>query len=258
MIEHDNTVGAILKAIDDLGIANNTILLYTTDNGPHQNSWPDAGTTPFRSEKNTNWEGAFRVPCIIRWPGQIKPGSVSNEIVSGLDWLPTFMAAVGDPDITNKLLKGYNVGGRTFKVHLDGYNQLPYLTGQQERGARKEFIYFNDDGDLVALRYENWKFVFEAQRATGTMRIWAEPFTKLRVPKLFNLRADPYERADITSNIYYDWFMSDGAGPFIASPTIVGKFLATFKEYPPSQRPSSFSIDQLVEKMQKSFEATNQ
>ena len=258
MIEHDNTVGAILKAIDDLGIANDTIVLYTTDNGPHQNSWPDAGTTPFRSEKNTNWEGAFRVPCIIRWPGHIKPNSVSNEIVSGLDWLPTFMAAVGDPDITNKLLKGYNAGGKTFKVHLDGYNQLPYLTGQQDQGARKEFIYFNDDGDLVALRYQNWKFVFEEQRVPGTMRIWAEPFTKLRVPKLFNLRSDPYERADITSNTYYDWFMSDGAGPFLASPAVVGKFLATFKEYPPSQRPSSFSIDQLVEKMQKSFEATNQ
>ena len=254
MLEHDGDVGKLLKALADLGIANDTIVLYTTDNGPHQNSWPDAGTTPFRSEKNTNWEGAFRVPCIIRWPGHIQPGSVSNEIVSGLDWLPTFMAAVGDPDITNKLLKGYNVGGKTFKIHLDGYNQLPYLTGQQDHGARKEFIYFNDDGDLVALRYQNWKFVFEEQRVPGTMKVWAEPFTKLRIPKLFNLRADPYERADITSNTYYDWFMSDGAGAFLASPTIVAQFLATFKEYPPSQRPSSFSIDQLVEKMQKSFE----
>ena len=258
MIEHDGDVGKLLKALDDLGIADNTIVLYTTDNGPHQNSWPDAGTTPFRSEKNTNWEGAFRVPCLLRWPGHIKPGSVSNDIVSGLDWLPTFMAVAGDPKITDKLLKGYNVGGKTFKVHLDGYNQLPYLTGQQDHSARTEFIYFNDDGDLVAMRYENWKVVFEEQRATGTLRIWAEPFTKLRVPKLFNLRSDPYERADVTSNTYYDWFMSDGAGPFIASPAIVGKFLATFKEYPPSQRPSSFSIDQLVEKMQKSFEATNQ
>jgi arylsulfatase A-like enzyme len=258
MLEHDGDVGKLLKALDDLGIANDTIVLYTTDNGPHQNSWPDAGTTPFRSEKNTNWEGAFRVPCIIRWPGHIQPGSVSNEIVSGLDWLPTFMAAVGDPDITNKLLKGYNVGGTTFKVHLDGYNQLPYLTGQQDHSARKEFIYFNDDADLVAMRYENWKAVFEEQRVNGTMRIWAEPFTKLRVPKMFNLRSDPYERADVTSNTYYDWFMSDAAGPFLASQPIIAKFLATFKDYPPSQRPSSFSIDQLVEKMQKSFEATNQ
>jgi arylsulfatase A-like enzyme len=256
MIEHDATIGQVLKAIDDLGIGNDTIVLYTTDNGPHQNSWPDAGTTPFRSEKNTNWEGAFRVPCLIRWPGRIQPGSISNEMISGLDWLPTLMAAAGDPDITDKLLRGYQVGSKTYKVHLDGYNQLPHLTGQQERSARKEFVYFNDDGDLVALRYENWKIVFEEQRAQGTMRIWAEPFTKLRVPKLFDLRSDPYERADITSNTYYDWFMGDGAAPFIASQAIVAPFLATFKEFPPSQRPSSFSIDQLVEKMQKSLEVS--
>jgi arylsulfatase A-like enzyme len=255
MIEHDATIGQILKAVDDLGIGNDTIVIYTTDNGPHQNSWPDAGTTPFRSEKNTNWEGAFRVPCLIRWPGRIQPGSVSNDIVSALDWVPTLMAATGDPDIKEKLLKGHQIGSKTYKVHLDGYNQLPYLTGQQPGGARKEFVYFNDDGDLVALRYENWKFVFEEQRATGTMRIWAEPFTKLRIPKLFDLRSDPYERADVTSNTFYDFFLSDGAGPFIASQAIVAPFLATFKEFPPSQRPSSFSIDQLVEKMQRSFES---
>ena len=251
MIEHDEVIGTILKAVDDLGVANDTIVLYTTDNGPHQNSWPDAGTTPFRSEKNTNWEGAFRVPAMIRWPGRIKPGQVSNELFSGLDWLPTLLAAAGDLDIKDKLLKGHRIASKTFKVHLDGYNQLPYLTGQQEHSARKEFIYFNDDADLVALRYENWKVVFEEQRATGTLRIWAEPFTKLRVPKIFNLRSDPYERADITSNTYYDWLMSDGAGVFIAAPPIVSKFLATFKEYPPSQRPSSFSIDQIVENMEK-------
>ncbi|WP_431311001.1 arylsulfatase [Methylobacterium nigriterrae] len=258
MIEHDATIGQILKAVDDLGIANDTIVLYTTDNGPHQNSWPDAGTTPFRSEKNTNWEGAFRVPCLIRWSGRIPAGTVSNEMVSGLDWVPTLMAAAGDPDIKDKLLKGHQAGTKTFKVHLDGYNQLPYLTGQQPNSARKEFIYFDDDGDLVALRYGNWKVVFEEQRAPGTMRIWAEPFTKLRVPKIFNLRSDPYERADITSNTYYDWLMSDGAGVFIAAPPVVGQFLATFKDYPPSQRPSSFSIDQIVEKMQRTFEARNQ
>ena len=255
MIEHDATIGAVLKAVDDLGIASNTIVLYTTDNGPHQNSWPDAGTTPFRSEKNTNWEGAFRVPCLIRWPGRIQAGVVSNEIVSGLDWLPTLMAAVGEPDIKDKLLKGHQAGTKTFKVHLDGYNQLPYLTGQQPRSARKEFIYFNDDGDLVAMRYENWKVVFEEQRATGTMRIWAEPFTKLRVPKVFDLRADPYERADITSNTYYDWVLTEGVTIFTAAQPLVATFLATFKDYPPSQRPSSFSIDQIVEKMQQSFEA---
>ena len=257
MIEHDAAIGQILKTVDDLGIANDTIVIYTTDNGPHQNSWPDAGTTPFRSEKNTNWEGAFRVLCLIRWPGRIQPGSVSNDMVSGLDWMPTLLAAAGDPDIKEKLLKGHNAGGKTFKVHLDGYNQLPYLTGQQPKSARTEFIYFDDDGDLVALRYGQWKVVFDEQRATGTLRIWAEPFTKLRVPKLFNLRSDPYERADITSNTYYDWFMSDGAGAFLGAPSIVGNFLATFKEYPPSQRPSSFSIDQLVEKMQRSFESAS-
>ena len=255
MIEHDNTIGSILKALDDLGIANNTIVLYTTDNGPHQNSWPDAGTTPFRSEKNTNWEGAYRVPCMIRWPGRIQPGVISNETISGLDWLPTFMAAAGDPDIKDKLLKGHQAGNKTFKVHLDGYNQLPYLTGQQPKSARKEFIYLNDDGDIVALRYENWKIVFEEQRATGTLRIWAEPFTKLRVPKVFDLRSDPYERADVTSNTYYDWFMSSAMAIMYGSQPFVANFLATFKEYPPSQRAASFSIDQIVEKMQRSFES---
>ncbi|MDF0579252.1 arylsulfatase [Bradyrhizobium yuanmingense] len=254
MIEHDAIIGTILNAVDDLGIANDTIVIYTTDNGPHQNSWPDAGTTPFRSEKNTNWEGAFRVPCMVRWPGHIQPGSVSNEIVSGLDWMPTLLAAAGDPDITQKLLSGHQAGSKTFKVHLDGYNQLPYLTGQQPKSARKEYVYFNDDGDLVALRLENWKIVFEEQRANGTLRIWAEPFTKLRMPKFFDLRSDPYERADITSNSYYDWLLSNPA-PFLAGPPIVAKFLATFKEFPPSQRPQSFSIDQIVEKMQKSFES---
>jgi arylsulfatase A-like enzyme len=186
MIEHDAMVGTLLKTLDELGIADNTIVLYTTDNGPHQNSWPDAATTPFRSEKNTNWEGAFRVPAMIRWPGHIKTGSVSNEIVSGLDLFPTLVAAAGDPDVKNKLLKGYEVGGKNFKVHLDGYNQLPYLTDQQQKSPRREFIYFNDDGDLVASRVENWKVVFEEQRAPGTLLIWAEPFTKLRLPKAFD------------------------------------------------------------------------
>ena len=255
MIEHDNIIGSILTAVDDLGIANDTIVIYTTDNGPHQNSWPDAGTTPFRSEKNTNWEGAFRVPCMVRWPGRIQPGSVSNEMMSGLDWLPTLMAAAGEPDIKNKLLRGHQAGTKTFKVHLDGYNQLPYLTGQQPKSARKEFFYFNDDGDLVALRYENWKAVFEEQRATGTLRIWAEPFVKLRVPKVFDLRSDPYERADVTSNTYYDWFMADGMGVMLGSQPVVAQFLATFKEYPPSQRAASFSVDQIMEQMQRQLEA---
>jgi len=256
MIEHDATIGTILKAVDDLGITNDTIVIYTTDNGPHQNSWPDAGTTPFRSEKNTNWEGAFRVPCLMRWPGHIKPGSISNDIVSGLDWMPTLLAAAGEPEIKEKLLKGYQAGTKTFKVHLDGYNQLTYLTGQQPKGARNRFIYFND-GDIVAARYENWKIVFEEQRATGTMRIWAEPFTKLRLPKFFDLRSDPYERADITSNTYYDWQL-ENAGILYGMLAGVGEFLQTFKEFPPSQRPQSFSIDQMVEQLQRSLNSRTQ
>jgi arylsulfatase A-like enzyme len=227
-------------------------VLYTTDNGPHMNSWPDAAMTPFRSEKNTNWEGAFRVPAMIRWPGHIKPGSVSNEIISGLDWLPTFMAILGEPDIKEKLLKGHSAGNKTFKVHLDGYNLLPYLTGKEDKSPRKEFFYFNDDGDLVAMRYENWKLVFAEQRAPGTMRVWAEPFTSLRLPKMFDLHADPYERADITSNTYYDWFISQ---PYLvfAAQSETAKFLATFKDFPPRQRAASFSIDQIVEKMKQNM-----
>ena len=248
MVEHDETVGLLLKTLDDLGVANDTFVVYTTDNGPHMNSWPDGAMTPFRSEKNTNWEGAFRVPCFVRWPGRIKPGQVSNEIISGLDWLPTLMAAVGEPNIKQKLLTGYTAGDKTFKVHLDGYNQLPYLTGQQERGDRKDFFYFNDDGDFVAVRYENWKLVFEEQRAPGTLRVWAEPFTKLRLAKFFDLRADPYERADITSNTYYDWVMSN-AGIMYGGLAVATQFLETFKEFPPSQRPGSFTLDQAVEQL---------
>ncbi len=252
MIEHDATVGSILKSLDDLKIADNTIVVYTTDNGPHMNTWPDGAMTPFRSEKNTNWEGAFRVPAMMRWPGHIKPGQVSNEIVSGLDWLPTLLAAAGDHDIKEKLLKGHKAGDKTFKVHLDGFNQLPYLTGQEPRSARNEFFYFNDDGDLVAMRHENWKVVFMEQRAPGTLRVWAEPFVALRLPKLFDLRADPYERADITSNTYYDWVMYKGTVA-LASSVVVGKFLETFKEFPPSQRPATFTIDQAMEKLKQNL-----
>ncbi len=252
MVEHDGHVGKVLKALDDAGVADNTIVLYTTDNGPHMNTWPDGAMTPFRSEKNTNWEGAFRVPCMIRWPGKIKAGSVSNEIVSGHDWIQTFLAAVGEPDIKEKLLRGHDAAGKTFKVHLDGYNQLPYLLGESDKSPRRGFFYFNDDGDLVSLRVENWKVVFMEQRVPGTMRVWAEPFTPLRVPKLFDLRADPYERADITSNTYYDWFISQ---PYLvfAAQVVTAKFLDTFKEFPPRQRAASFSIDQAVEKMKQSL-----
>jgi arylsulfatase len=254
MVEHDNHVGLLLKALDDLAIANETIVIYTTDNGPHENSWPDAGTSPFRSEKTTNWEGGYRVPCLIRWPGRIPAAAVSNEMFSSLDWVPTLVAAAGEPDIKNKLLAGHDATGKTFKVHLDGYNQLPHLTNQQQKGARHEFVYFNDDGDLVALRYENWKFVFEEQRAPGTLKVWSEPFTKLRLPKLFDLRADPYERADVTSNTYYDWLLSQGY-VIVAAQSVIGQFLASFKDYPPSQHAQSFSIDQIIEKMQRSLES---
>ncbi len=251
MIEHDGTVGSLLKALDDLGIADNTIVIYTTDNGPHANSWPDAATTPFRSEKNTNWEGGFRVPAFIRWPGHIKPGTVSNEIVSGLDWMPTLLAAAGDPDAKGKLLKGYRVGGMTYKVHLDGYNLLPYLTGQEPRSPRKEFFYFSDEGELLNMRYENWKFVFAEQRLPGTMAVWQNPFTPLRLVKLFNLRADPYERADITSNTYYDWYIDH---IFLAVPAVGGaqKFLETFKEYPPRQKPEVMDLDRVLKTLQQS------
>ena len=252
MIEHDGTVGKILKALDDLDLANDTIVLYTTDNGPHMNTWPDGAMTPFRSEKNTNWEGAFRVPAMIRWPGKIKPGSVSNEIVSGHDWLPTFLAAVGEPEIKEKLLKGHTAAGKTFKIHLDGFNQLPYLTGQTDKNPRRGFFYFNDDGDLVGLRFENWKVVFMEQRVPGTLQVWAEPFTPLRVPKLFDLRADPYERADITSNTYYDWMITQGYILFGAQ-IETSRFLETFKHFPPRQRAATFTIDQAMDKLKQNL-----
>jgi len=254
MIETDKFIGNILSKLNELGIADNTIVVYTTDNGPHQNSWPDAGTTAFRSEKNTNWEGAFRVPAMVRWPGHIKPGSVATGMFSGLDWFPTLLAAAGDTDIKDRVLKGATVAGKQYKNHLDGYNQLDYLTGKTDESARKEFYYFNDDGQMVATRYENWKVVFAEQRATGTLRIWAEPFTNLRVPKLFDLRADPYERADVTSNTYYDWVM-DHLFLFVPAQAMAAQFFGTFKDYPPAQRAASFSIDQIQEQVERQFEA---
>jgi arylsulfatase len=253
MIEHDGQVGLLLKKLDELKIADDTIVLYTTDNGPHLNSWPDSATTPFRSEKNTCWEGAFRVPALLRWPGKIKAGSVSNDIVSGLDWLPTFMAAAGDPNVKEQLLKGLKIGKLTYKVHLDGYNLLPYLTGQEAKCPRRDFYYFSDDGDLMGLRFENWKIIFLEQRAEGTLRVWAEPFTRLRVPKIFDLRSDPFERADITSNTYYDWLL-DHAFLLVPAQAYVGKFFQTFKEFPPRQKAASFSIDQAMEQLKRGME----
>ena len=249
MIDHDRNVGEMLNLLDELGIADDTFVMYSTDNGPHMNTWPDAGMTPFRSEKDTNWEGAFRVPLAVRWPGKILAGVVSNDIVQHHDWLPTFVAMAGEPDVVEKLKKGYTAGEKTFKVHIDGFNLLPYLTGKEKESPRKGLIYFDDDGNLVALRVKNWKMVFMEQRARGTLEIWAEPFTVLRIPKLFNLRTDPYERADITSNTYWDWYLSK-AYMIMGAQDIVSQFLASFKNFPPRQKAASFTIDQAVEKME--------
>jgi arylsulfatase A-like enzyme len=252
MVEHDIHIGKFLKVLDELGIADNTIVFYSTDNGPHMNTWPDAAMTPFRGEKNTNWEGGWRVPAMVRWPGKIEAGSWSNTIMHHMDWLPTFLAAAGEPDIKAKLRAGgVSAINRTYKVHLDGYNFLPYLTGQEEQGPRHEIFYFSDDGDLTALRYNDWKAVFMEQRATGTFLLWSNPFTTLRVPLIFNLRRDPYERAQLTSNTYYDW-MLDRVYLLLPAQTYVGDFLGTFKEFPPRQKAASFNLEQVMEKMTES------
>src|SRR5262247_3890198 len=250
IVDHDKNVGSVLKALDDLGIANNTFVMYSTDNGPHMNSWPDGAMTPFRNEKNSNWEGAYRIPCVVRWPGKIKPGQISNEIVAHHDWLPTLLAVAGDTQVTDKLLKGYQIGGMTYKVHLDGYNLVPYLTGQSAKSPRESFIYVNDDQQVTGLRYDNWKLVFMEQRAPGTLRVWAEPFVPLRLPKLYNLRTDPYERADITSNTYYDWVM-DHAFVFVPAQAYVGQFLATFKDYPQRQKAAAFNLAEVMAILKK-------
>jgi arylsulfatase len=221
--------------------------MYSTDNGPHMNTWPDGAMTPFRNEKNSNWEGAFRVPEMVRWPGKIKAGTVSNEIISHTDWLPTLLAAAGDPDINEKLKKGYNAGEKQFRVHIMATISCPL-----GKKGRDGLIYFSDDGDLVGLRYDNWKIVFAEQRAIGTIQIWMEPFTFLRIPKFFNLRTDPFERADITSNTYFDW-MIDRAFLMYAAQFLVRQFLETFQEYPPRMKAASFSIDQVLNKMEQAL-----
>ena len=254
MIDHDRAVGRVLDLLDELGITDDTIVIYSTDNGPHTNTWPDGATTPFRSEKNTNWEGAFRVPQLIRWPGRIEAGRVANGMVSHLDWLPTLLSAAGDPDVKQKLLTGHEAGGTTFRVHLDGYDLMPYLTGDVQESPRTEFFYFSDDGDMVALRYDNWKLVFMEQRVAGTLQVWFEPFIPLRAPKLFNLRTDPFERADTTSNTYWDWFIDRA---FVAVPVqhMVAEFLGTFLEYPPRMKAPSFTIDQVQAKLEAAIAA---
>jgi arylsulfatase A-like enzyme len=257
MIDHDKNVGQMLDLLDELGIADDTLVQYSTDNGPHRNTWPDGGMTPFRSEKNTNWEGAFRVPLLVRWPGHVKPGSVANGIVQHHDWLPTFLAMAGASDVIDKLRKGYKAGdGRTYKNHIDGYDLTEYITGKSRQSPRNIFFYFSDDGDVLAMRYDNWKMVFMEQRCQGTMQVWAEPFTKLRMPKLFNLRTDPYEFADITSNTYYDWFIHN-AYFIYAAQNGVGKFLETFKEFPPAQHPGSFTVEAASDAMTAAASGAN-
>jgi len=255
MWEHDQDVGKLLKKLDDMGIADNTIVVYTTDNGPNAFTWPDAATTPFRSEKDSNWEGAFRVPAMVRWPGHIQPDQTKTGIVSGLDWFPTLLAAAGDTTVKERLLKGWTPpnGNINYKVHLDGYDQLDYLTGKSDKSARNEFYYFNDDGLLVSMRFDNWKAVFCEQRTPGNFNIWQDPFVCLRVPKIFNLRMDPYERADITSDQYNDWLAKNSYLTAIATMKAT-EFMETFIEYPPSQRPASFSIDQVQEDVNKAIE----
>jgi arylsulfatase len=235
--------------LDDLGLANDTIVLYSTDNGPHYNTWPDAGTTPFRSEKNSNWEGAYRVPAFVRWPGRYTAGTTLNGIVAHEDWLPTFAAAAGAPDVTEKLLTGADINGRRYKNHIDGYDMNDYLSGRAAESPRKEFWYVNDDGQIVAARYTDWKLVFLENRGEA-FGVWREPFVELRVPLLFNLRRDPFEKSQHNSNTYNDWFLDRA---FVAVPlqAMAMKFLMTMKEFPPSQTPGSFNLSKIEEQLRQ-------
>jgi arylsulfatase A-like enzyme len=254
MMEHDDTVGMLLSALDEMGIADNTIVVYSSDNGPHMNSWPDGAMTWFRSEKNTNWEGAFRVPCLVRWPGVIQPGTVTNEIMSHNDWIPTLCAAAGEPDIVGQLKSGYTANGITYKVHLDGYDQSAFLrnvsgTASRNNGtksARNTFFYSDDDGLLVALRKGDYKYVYAEQRLAGTLGVWAEPFTKLRLQKIFNLLQDPFERADITSNTFWDWQLNH-IGQVYGAMDDVGVFVMSFKDFPPRSFPPTFVPANILE-----------
>jgi len=249
MIEHDMHVGQFLDLLDELGVADNTIVLYSTDNGPHYNTWPDAGTTPFRSEKNSNWEGAYRVPAFARWPGHFQAGVTLNGIVAHEDWLPTFAAAAGAPTIKDDLKKGVKLNGRKYRNYVDGYNLLDYLTGATDASPRNEFWYVNDDGQIVAARYDAWKVVFMENRGEA-FGVWREPFVELRVPLMFNLRRDPFEKSQHNSNTYNDWFLDR---PFIIVPIqgLAAQFLQTMKEYPPSQEPGSFNLSKIEEKLRQ-------
>jgi arylsulfatase A-like enzyme len=249
MVEHDGQVGQLLKKLDDLGIADNTIVIYTTDNGAETFTWPDGGTTPFRGEKNTNWEGGYRVPAMVRWPGLARPGTEINDVFSAEDWVQTLVAAAGTPDIKEKLLQGYDADGKTFKVHLDGYDQRDLLAGKGS-GKRREFFYWTDDGNFAALRYDQYKLVFLEQQAHG-LEVWMQPLTALRAPKIFNVRSDPFERGEHEAGAYDTWFV-EHLFVLVPAQVIVGNYLQTFQEFPPRQKPGSFSVDQVMEKLTES------
>jgi arylsulfatase A-like enzyme len=253
MQELDDNVGVLLKKLDDLGIADNTIVIFSSDNGAEVMSWPDGGTTPFRGEKNTNWEGAYRVPFVIRWPGVIKPGTVVNDVTAHEDWVPTLVAAAGVPDVKEQLLTGYKAGDTTYKVHLDGYNMMPFLKGESAEGPRKEFMYWTDDGGLACLRYDKWKIIFQEQHAHG-FDVWEEPFTPLRVPKLIDLHADPLERGPEEGIDYSHWRI-DRVFLLVPAQAFVGQWLQSFAQFPPRQRPASFNLDDVIKKL--STEAAN-
>ncbi len=246
MVEHDGHVGQVLKQIDELGIADNTIVIYSTDNGAEVMSWPDGGTTPFRGEKNTNWEGGYRVPAVVRWPGLVKPGTIINDIASHEDWMTTLAAAAGMPDAKEKLASGMTIGDKTYKSHLDGYDLRDMLSGAGP-GPRHEFLYWTDDGDLAALRYDQWKLVFLEQRAEG-FDVWQEPLVELRAPKLFSLRADPLERADREGMDYAHWRF-ERLFLLVPAQAYIGQWLQSFVEFPPRQKPGSFSLKQVMDKL---------
>lgn len=255
MVAHDEHIGQMLNKLDELGIADDTIVFYSTDNGPHFNSWPDAGITPFRSEKNTNWEGGWRVPAFVRWPSHFKAGTVLNDIVSHQDWMPTLLAAAGEPGIVEKVLAGYKASDKTFKVCLDGFDMLPYLTGEAKESPRQFFFYVSDDGDILAVRMGDWKVVLMEQRAKA-LACWFEPFVQLRAPKIFNLRRDPFERADESSNTYWDWLLSH-VYIMYAMQGVVSKQIESFVDFPPRQKPASFNLDALLRKLQEANSSAN-
>ena len=244
MVELDGYVGQLVKKVEDLGVADNTIVVFTTDNGAEVLSWPDGGATPFRGEKDTNWEGGWRAPCVMRWPGVIKPGQVINEMASLTDFIPTFAAAAGEPELVEKVKKGYKIGDTTFKVHIDGFNLMPFLSGKAEC-PRKGFIYWSDDGELMAMRVNQYKIVFAEQRSTG-LDVWREPLSQMRIPKMFDLRSDPFERGE-ESFKYNDWFVEHVPLQYVGQ-AVVFEWLQSFKEFPPRQKAASFSVDQIVER----------